>query len=255
MDWAARRMASFLGIPLRTPASAIASIIMYRNAGELPASPVMVSIWSSVISTASPTASRAEATIIFSSGVREPSVVYPMAPSRTATQWLGITLTTLVSGTYDFIPSTVSPATTLRTMDPGATLAPSSMKTWGTCLGLTAMTTSFVLEVTSAAVWNISTPYVSCMCFLVPSLGAQAMISSFEKTFFEMSPAMRASAIFPAPMNPMRASDMASEYVGIVEKGVDASHRVCVSSLLYNIRRGRTPYLIILRHRARVQCL
>ncbi len=43
------------------------------------------------------------------------------------------------------------------------------------------------------------------MCLLVPSLGAQAMMSSFEQTPFARSPAIRASAIFPAPMNPMRA--------------------------------------------------
>ena len=83
-----------------------------------------------------------------------------MAPSRTATQWFGMTRTILASGTYDFRPFTVSPATTLRRMVPGlkAEAAPSSTITVRTCAGLTARTTSSTLETTSVAVWNIPTP-------------------------------------------------------------------------------------------------
>ena len=184
----------------------MASITRYRNAGELPARPVMTSIFFSGISTASPTAPSTSAISDSSDGSRDPSVEYPMAPSRTATQWLGITLTILESGTYDFSLEIVSPATRLRTTDPGCMRVPSPMNTPSTWPGLTASTASLALEVTSAAVWNISIPYVSDMCLRVPSLGAQAMISSFPNTFLAISPAMRASAIFPAPMNPMRAT-------------------------------------------------
>lgn len=125
-DCAASVMASLLGIPFRTPASAIASMNRYTKAGELPASPVMTSIFPSGISTASPTDSSTDLTRPLSSVVRVPSEEYPMAPSRTATQWLGMTLTILASGTYDLRALIVSPATTLRSSVPGLNLVPSS---------------------------------------------------------------------------------------------------------------------------------
>lgn len=73
-DWAASLTASPLGIPLRTAASAMASITMYTNAGELPATPVTASILDSGTSTARPTAPRTSVTLEASSAVREPSV-------------------------------------------------------------------------------------------------------------------------------------------------------------------------------------
>lgn len=102
-----------------------------------------------------------------------------MAPSRTATQWLGMTLTILESGTYVFSLSMVSPATRLRTVVPSCILVPSSTNTWGTCFGLTARTASFVSAATSEAVANMRIPYVWHMWSRVPWLGAHAMISSF----------------------------------------------------------------------------
>ncbi len=75
MLWAASLMAASLRSPFSTPASAMASIIMYMNAGELPASPVMMSIWFSGISTARPTASNTVRTRIVSASVSVPSVV------------------------------------------------------------------------------------------------------------------------------------------------------------------------------------
>ena len=161
---------------------------------------------SSGTSTARPTAPSTDATAALSAAVRESSAAYPIAPSRTATQWLGMTLTFLQSGTYALSFSSVSPATRLRTIVPGFRTVPSSTNTAGTCAGLTARTTMSVLEATSAAVGNISTPYVPAMRLRVDSLGAHPITSSFEKTPLARRPPMRASPIFPAPMNPMRAA-------------------------------------------------
>lgn len=89
-----------------------------------------------------------------------------------------MTRTILTSGTYDFRPSIVSPATTLRSSDPGANFVPSSTITERTWSGFTASTATGALAVTSAAVPNISIPYVPDMRSRVAALGAQAMISS-----------------------------------------------------------------------------
>lgn len=82
----------------------------------------------------------------------------------------------------------------------------SEMNTCSTCFGLTARTSISDLDATSDAVANISMPYVWHIWDLVFWLGAQAMISSLSNTPFAMSPAMRASAILPAPMKPILAA-------------------------------------------------
>lgn len=89
-----------------------------------------------------------------------------------------MTRTIFTSGTYDFSPSIVRPATTLRSSDPGAKWVPSSTITWRTWSGFTASTATGDLEVTSAAVPKTSIPYVPDMRSRVAALGAQATISS-----------------------------------------------------------------------------
>ena len=69
MDWAASIMEASLDSPLSTPASAMASMTMYMKAGELPAMPVMASIWDSGTSAMRPTDSRMSATFSFSAEV------------------------------------------------------------------------------------------------------------------------------------------------------------------------------------------
>ncbi len=69
MDWAASLIESERDSPLRTPASAMASMTMYMKAGELPAIPVIASMSDSGTSTARPTASSISATWSSSSAV------------------------------------------------------------------------------------------------------------------------------------------------------------------------------------------
>jgi len=214
MDWAASIMDASLESPFRTPASAMASITMYMKAGELPAMPVIASIWDSGTSATSPTDSRMSATFSFSAGDIFASQVYPMAPSRTMQQWLGMTLTILASGTYPESFSMVSPATMLMTILPSPIFKFSSSKRPATCLGLTAMTTMSQLSHISLARSYISMPYLDDILALVDSLGAQATMSSLENTPFESSPPTRASAILPAPMKPIAARMPGSSYSG-----------------------------------------
>jgi len=75
MDWAASIIEASLDSPFRTPASAMASITMYMKAGELPAMPVMASIWDSGTSATKPTDSRTSATLSFSAEVMSASQV------------------------------------------------------------------------------------------------------------------------------------------------------------------------------------
>ncbi len=205
MDWAASLMESSLVSPLRTPASAMASITMYMKAGELPAIPVMASIWVSGISTATPTAPRISAIIFLDPASTVGPQVYPMAPSRTMQQWLGMTLTISASGTYDFSLAIVRPATMLMTVLPLPITTPSSSKRPGTCLGFTAMTTMPHSGTISEALAYILIPYSDAILPRVASDGAHATISDAGKTFLARRPPMRASAIFPAPMNPIEA--------------------------------------------------
>ena len=181
----------------------MASITMYRNAGELPAMPVMASMYSSPTSAASPTAPSIDATLSRSSSVTEGPQQYPIAPSRTMQQWLGITLTFLAFGAYPAIFPSVRPATMLTSIFPSRS-SPSS-KTSGTCFGFTARTTISDSLQTSLAVPYMRMPWFPETLCLVDSLGAHATISSFTKTPLAMRPPMSASAIFPAPMKPMLA--------------------------------------------------
>ena len=167
-------------------------------------------------STASPTASRIEATRALSESVRDGSQQYPMAPSRTMQQWLGMTLTFLASGTYEFILSRVSPATMLISSFPDRS-SPSA-NTSGTCFGFTARTTIPASEHTSFAVSSTRMPWAEATLSLVAALGAHATMPSLSKTPLATRPPIRASAIFPAPMKPISA-DMLSDNRFRLNKG------------------------------------
>ncbi len=78
-----------------------------------------------------------------------------------------------------------------------------SAKTSGTFFGLTARTSMSAFFDISAAVSYMLMPYVSHIRMRVFSDGAHATTWSLENTFFWISPPIRASAIFPAPMNPI----------------------------------------------------
>ena len=113
-------------------------------------------MYSSPTSTASPTDPRMEATDLLSSSVTWALQQYPMAPSMTMQQWLGMTLTMRASGTYDSRRSTVSPATMLISILPDRS-SPSA-KTSGTCFGFTARTTMSDISQTSFAVLYMPMP-------------------------------------------------------------------------------------------------
>ncbi len=178
IDCAASFMESALDRPFRTPASAIASIIWYMKAGELPAMPVMASISDSFTSAASPTALRIPLTRLLSSDVRESSQQYPIAPSRTMQQWLGMTLTILASGTYCFRRSVDSPATMLTRIFPLRS-SPSS-KTSPTFFGLTARTTISDSLQRLFASPSTAIPCSAATLARVVSDGAHAAISDAE---------------------------------------------------------------------------